>query len=144
MSSAFASRSAYGFTSTPIPSCFLDLEAHLDRRLPAPYERFMHSSNRLAENLCRRMGDADWYAGRVEEALGTLEPFPASVMAGTLLVGHFSACKSVLDAVAIAVARIHHLGRRSRGSELADRDMDLAKGRFWAALRAEQPKAYAR
>jgi hypothetical protein len=53
------------------------------------------------------------------------------------LIGFFSACKSLFDAGSICLTELHHLN-------LADREQDMAKGRFWTALQSSSPKSFAR
>jgi hypothetical protein len=68
---------------------------------------------------------------------GGFEVVGKAVIAGTLLTGHFGACKSVLDSSAIALNQIHRLG-------LSNKQQDFGKGDIWRALKQKNDLAHER
>lgn len=146
MESFFYNRSMHSVIGQPVPLCFLDLEQHFGPKVPPKCFPLLAPrvgpTIALAENLCRRMGDVEYYGQRISDELETMRGSYTAKTVSSLLVGHFSACKSVLDASAITLARLYHVGRKSRGRELASKEMDFArqgKGSFWSLLQSEQP-----
>lgn len=83
---------------------------------------------KMAENICRRMADIDWYANNIEVAMQEENTGKASLLTMTLLVGYFGSCKSLLDTAAISLNQIYILG-------LKEKEQDFGKGKFWNQLR---------
>jgi hypothetical protein len=143
MKTHFYNRTPFSYVSTPVPECFLRLDAYFDLRLSALSEGELdtHPSVILAENLCRRLADTVYYATIIADVLrgnlGASNVFAKATLTGSLLVGHFSSCKSVLDASSIALARTY-------GIKMTNKEMDFAKPRFWKQLRNDQPEVYKR
>jgi hypothetical protein len=151
MDSLFYNRSIYSVIKQPVPACFLELERHLGPKVPANVFPLVAPgigpTIALAENLCRRMGDVEFYAKSIADELATLNGTYTATTVSSLLVGHFGASKSVLDASAITLARLYGLGRKSKGRELTNKEMDFArqgKGHYWAVLQSEQGDVYRR
>lgn len=93
------------------------------------------------------MGDVEFYGQRIDDELATMRGTYTATTVSSLLVGHFSACKSVLDASAITLARLYRLGHKTRGQQLRSKEMDFArqgKGKYWAVLQSEQSDVYKR
>lgn len=113
-----------------IPQCFIDLDVALGEEDQS--DDVVHAMQspkvRLAENLCRRMADVDWYAKCVKSTMQEENMGKATFLCSTWLVGYFSSCKSLIDAAAITISRVLRLG-------LSNREQDFGKGRFWNSLR---------
>jgi len=129
MKTSFYNRTAYVLLSIPVPQCFIDLDEYFDTRF-ATSSAIGHQSVILAENLCRRMADVELYASYISEAERSLNTLKGAILIGTLLVGYFSACKSLLDAGAITLASIYNL-------HLSNKEMDFLKQKFWRQLDKE-------
>jgi len=132
---------AYRFGHFTVPACFEELDEVFDR-LPFRNDKILltHSNallSDLGQNLCRRMADIELYAWYVSEAMKHPDTMVASVQIGTFLVGHFSACKSLLDAAAITLANIYSLG-------LSNKQMDFSRPKFWNQLKQRQQTVYDR
>jgi hypothetical protein len=125
---SFYNRTAYLFVGVPVPDCFLQLDKHFDTRFTTV--NITHPSVILAENLCRRMADAEFYAHSISEALKNPNAFHGANLIGTLLVGYFTACKSLLDAGSITLAKVY-------GLTLTNKEMDFSKPKFWKELDKE-------
>lgn len=151
MDAFFYNRSIYSVIEQPVPACFLDLEQHFGPKIPVNVFPLVAPgvgpTIELAENLCRRMGDVEFYMKRIADELATLNGTHTAMTVSSLLVGHFGACKSVLDAGAITLARLYRLGRTIKGRDLTNKEMDFArqgKGNYWAILQSEQGDVYQR
>lgn len=126
MKTWFYNRTAYVLLDVPVPKCFTDLDEHFDTRFTTS-SGMLHQSVTLAENLCRRMADVELYASYISDAQQNPNTFRGAILIGTLLVGYFSACKSLLDAGAITLARVYNL-------TLTNKQMDFSKPKFWKLL----------
>jgi len=73
------------------------------------------------------MADVELYASYISEAQKSSDTFKGAILIGTLLVGYFNACKSLLDAGAITLATVHNLN-------LKNKEMDFSKTKFWKQL----------
>jgi hypothetical protein len=129
MRSFFYNRTAYVLLTVPVPECFIKLDEYFDTRFVTS-SPMLHESGVLAENLCRRMADVELYASYIYEAQKSPNPFQGSILIGTLIVGYFAACKSLLDAGAITLARVYNL-------TLTNREMDFSKPKFLRQLDEE-------
>lgn len=132
MSSLFYVRTAYSLIKVPVPQCFKDLDTYFETRLAHLVTEkttalLSHRSVILAENLCRRMADTDFYAQAIVDAQKGLAPWNASIAIQSLLVGYFNACKSLLDAGAITLTHLF-------GLPLSKKEMDFSKAKFWKIL----------
>jgi hypothetical protein len=108
----------------------------LEGAFDAHYQDFLEAltsdAYSLANNLCRRMGDIEWYATQLAPGSGTDNLALITPIVPTLLVGYFSTCKSLLDAAAISLTTLLSL-------RLAPREMDFSKAAFWRALKGAHP-----
>lgn len=143
MKDQFTTQTPYAALSIAIPGCFVALEQRFDAYFPTLGALLSDPRVALAENLCRRMGDVEFYASVIPTS--ATNPNHEWSLTGTYLVGHFVACKSVLDAAAIAVTMLYqltdiHLGLKG----LAKREQDLTKGKFWSVLSSREPTVYKR
>jgi hypothetical protein len=124
----FFNRTVYIRHMTPVPECFLRLDRHFGAKGLTEGSGIDHPAVALAENLCRRMGNVDFYAESIEATLASgADFFHQTPVIGALLVAHFGACKSVLDAAAVSLNEVFGLGRQ--GGEC-----DLKKDGFWRSL----------
>ena len=126
----FYNRTIYPRIATPVPDCFLELDKHFAAIGITQDRKFLYSVPilTLAENLCRRMADIDYYAEAISASLADATgAFAQAKVVGTLLVGYFGACKSVLDAIALAIDDLFGLG-------LSGGNCDLRKAMFWNRL----------
>jgi len=131
MRTCFYGRSPYSHMShAQLPKCFVELDEILGAE--DSNEDIVLAINmpkvRMAENICRRMADIDWYANNIEAAIQEENIGKASLLTMTLLVGYFGSCKSLLDAAAISLNQIYILG-------LKEKEQDFGKGKFWDQLR---------
>ena len=128
MKTFFYNRTAYGLKSpnATVPQCFVELDNCFDKLFQTP-AGITQEVVILAENLCRRLADVELFTQYISEAQRKLDTFQAAILIGTFLVAYFNACKSLLDAGAITLAKIYSL-------ELKDRQMDFSKGVFWRRL----------
>ncbi len=122
-----------------LPRCFVELDEILGAE--DSNEDIVLAINtpkvKMAENICRRMADIDWYANNIEAAMQEENTGKASLLTMTLLVGYFGSCKSLLDAAAISVNKIYILG-------LKEKEQDFGKGKFWNQLRGSDFNAFNR
>jgi len=126
MKTWFYNRTAYKLLNIPVPKCFTELDEYFDR-LFSGSGAMLHPSVTLVENLCRRMADVELYASYISEAQKSPDTFKGAILIGTLLVGYFNACKSLIDAGAIALATVYNLN-------LPNKEMDFSKSKFWKQL----------
>jgi hypothetical protein len=115
----------------------MDLDDHFDTIYKDANTMFSDLGPALAENTCRRMADIDMYAKFVSDALGHENPYQAATITASLLVGYFSACKSLLDAVSIALAELYTL-------PLSNKEKDFTKHTFWRELKKANPNVHDR
>jgi len=127
MKSSFYNRTAYQLLNVPLPQCFMELDEHFDKIFSSPNDVVTHPSVTLAENLCRRMADVELYASYISRAEESPNIFKGAILIGSLLVAYFTACKSLLDAGAITLARVYNL-------TLTNKEMDFSKRKFWGQL----------
>lgn len=151
MDGYFYAQSMHSTIETEVPSGFLKIEQAFRSRVPRNVRPDMVDGLgpfvQLAENVCRRMGDVEYYAHLVRIELEKKEGTFSAKATSTLLVGFFAACKSVLDSIAITLARVFRLGIKTLKSEVAPKQMDFArqgKGSFWSLLASEQNGAFNR
>jgi hypothetical protein len=131
MKSSFYNRTAYILPNMPaVPQCFRKLDEYFDTKFTSAFSAMTNPSVILAENLCRRMADVELYANYISEAQKGLNTLSGAILIGTLLVGYFTACKSLLDAGSITLAKVYNL-------TLTNREMDFSKSKFWRQLDKE-------
>ena len=138
MRTYFYGRSLYSYMShVERPKCFVELDEILGAE--DSNEDIVLAINmpkvKMAENICRRMADIDWYANSIEAAMQEDNIGKASLLTMTLLVGYFGSCKSLLDAAAISINQIYSLG-------LKEKEQDFGKGKFWNQLRKIDPSGF--
>jgi hypothetical protein len=128
MKTFFYNRTAYSLKlpNTTVPQCFVELDNYFDTLFQTPVG-LTQEVVILAENLCRRLADVELFTQYISEAQRKLDTFQAAILIGTFLVAYFNACKSLLDAGAITLAKIYNL-------KLKNREMDFSKGVFWREL----------
>ncbi len=133
MKTYFYNRSPYPFIETPVPECFKNLDDHFDAHGYDPKDTLSDPFLRLAENISRRMADIDMYSEIIADVLKDKSPWRGATLAGSFIVGYFSACKSLLDAVSIALAELYIL-------PLSNKEKDFTKTKFWNSLRSKTPE----
>jgi hypothetical protein len=134
----FYKRTAYTRGTTPVPDCFLRLDRHFGAKGLTGSSGFTHPVVGLAENLCRRMADVDFHAETIKSILAdTIDGTSQAPVIGTILVAHFGACKSVLDAAAVALNEVFSLGQQGG-------NCDLRKIGFWNGLKGKGSSTAAR
>lgn len=131
------SNTAYRLGHFQVPECFKKLDDFLDERLYKNGKLLVGESSDLAQNLCRRMADIELYAWLISQAESLPDAFNGAALAGTYLVGYFSACKSLLDAASITLAKLYNLS-------LSNKEMDFSKPKFWKELKEKEPTIYVR
>jgi hypothetical protein len=151
MDGFFYASSMHSNIEVPVPDCFVELEKLFAGSVPTNVRPDdapgVGEYVALADNLCRRLGDVDYYAKLVTDEMATMRGTWAAKATCSLLVGYFSACKSVLDAGAIALSKLYALGVKTGRKPLANKEMDFArtnKRNFWWVLLEEQPAVHAR
>lgn len=136
MRTLFYRRTAYPMLNVSVPDCFIQLDEYFGT-LFANTSGLMHQSTTLAHNLCRRMADIELYASFISQAANNPDIFQGATVAGTFLVGYFTGCKSLLDAGAIALARLYNL-------TLKNKEMDVSKPKFWKELKGKEAAVHER
>jgi len=91
----------------------------------------------LAQNLCRRMADIELYAWLISQAETAPDAFNGAALVGTYLVGYFSACKSLLDAGSVTLAKLYKLN-------LSNKEMGFTKREFWKELKEKKSTVHHR
>ena len=132
MKTFFYNRTAYRLRlpNTSVPQCFVDLDDCFDTLFQTP-AGVTQEVVILAENLSRRLADVELFAQCISDVQKNSEPFHAAILIGTFLVAYFNACKSLLDAGAIALAKIYSL-------RLKDKEKDFSKAAFWRQLKDQK------
>jgi len=120
-----------------VPECFKKLDDFFDELLFKNGKVWVRESSDLAQNLCRRMADIELYAWLISRAETAPNAFNGATLIGTYLVGYFSACKSLLDAGSITLAKLYNLN-------LSNKEMDFSKPKFRRELTENQPTVYHR
>lgn len=133
----FLNRSAYCVLSVPVPTPFIAFELALAARFPQGSFPPGDPPVALAENLCRRMSNIDFFAERITEAIAARDDTRRAWELNPLLTAHFSACKSLLDAGSVALAEVYQLN-------LPAKETDFGKGRFWRQLDTRQRPVFDR
>ena len=133
---------AYRLGYFHVPECFEKLDEFIGKLLLEKHNTMVLKAHSglyvdLARNLCRRMADIELYAWLISQAETTPDAFKGAALVGTYLVGYFSACKSLLDAGSITLAKLYNL-------TLSNREMDFSKSKFWEELKESQSKTYVR
>jgi hypothetical protein len=131
MKTFFYNRTAYSLKlpSMAVPQCFIELDDYFDTLFQTTFD-LTQEVVMLAENLCRRLADVELFAHYISEAQRKSNTFQAAILIGTFLVAYFNACKSLLDAGAIALAKIYNLN-------LTNKEMDFSKRIFWRQLEGQ-------
>jgi hypothetical protein len=83
------------------------------------------------------MADIELYAWLISDAETDPDAFSGAAFIGTYLVGYFSACKSLLDAGSVTLAKLYNLN-------ISSKEMDFSKQKFLKELKAKQPTVYQR
>jgi len=84
------------------------------------------------------MADVELYACFIGDAQKNSDLIKASILIGTLLVGYFSSCKSLLDAGAITLTKVYNLPLRNK-------EMDfISKPKFWRELNGVSTTVHSR
>jgi len=105
-----------------VPQCFVELDDYFDTLFKTTTD-LAREVITLAENLCCRLADIELFVRYIAEAGKESNAFQAAILIGTFLVAYFNACKSLLDAGAITLARIYNLN-------LKNKEMDFSKAVF--------------
>lgn len=131
MKTHFYNRTAYSLNlpNMTVPQCFIELDNYFDTLFQTS-AGLTNESTVLAENLCRRMADVELFSQYVSEAQRKPNAFRAAILIGTFLVAYYNSCKSLLDAGAIALARVYNL-------KLKNKETDFSKKIFWRQLETQ-------
>lgn len=129
MKTLFYKRTPYSIFKMPVPKCFIELDEYFDTIFPT-WKAIFHPPVVLAENLCHRMADVEAYAYYITEEQKGVDTIKSAILIGTLLVGFFTSCKSVLDAGAIALDTLYNL-------HLPEKEQDFAKSELLRRLKKE-------
>ena len=130
MRTLFYNRTPYVRLKQRVPECFIELDCYFGEIFQSGTE-ILQKHTILAENICHRMADVEVYAEYISEELKRNNAGQAAIYIGTLLVGFFTACKSLLGAGAIALNEIYQL-------EIDDpKKQDFRKGTLWNRLRGK-------
>jgi len=135
-------KTAYQLGYFQVPECFEKLDEFIGKLLLKKNNKIVlnaHSSrySDLAQNLCRRMADIELYAWLISQAETAPNAFNGATIIGTYLVGYFSACKSLLDAGSITLAKLYNL-------DLSNKEMDFSKPKFRKELKEKQATVHDR
>ena len=138
----FYERTAYQLSEQPVPSCFMRLDEHFDRRFSTHDEAVRHPCVILAESICARMADVEMYAFLIEDARKrhTVDPKAeekAAILTRSFLVGYLGAGRSLLDSGASTLAALY-------GIPLSTTECTFANGDFWHQLVSNAPNVHRR
>jgi hypothetical protein len=138
----FYERTAYQLSDQPVPSCFMRLDEHFDRRFSTHDEAVRHPCVILAESICARMADVEMYAFLIEDARKrhTVDPKAeekAAILTRSFLVGYLGAGRSLLDSGASTLAALY-------GLPLNTTECTFANGDFWHQLVSSAPNVHRR
>lgn len=133
---------AYRLGHFQVPECFERLDKFSDKLIFKKNNKIVLDARSslysdLAQNLCRRMADIELYGWVISQAETDTDIFNGAALVGAYLVGYFSACKSLLDAGSITLAKLYNLN-------LPNKEMDFSKPKFWKELKERQPTIYIR
>jgi hypothetical protein len=111
---ALYERTAYLLSPQPVPSCFIHLEEHFNRRFPSAQEAAAQQAVLLAEGICARMADVEMYAFLMEDVrkrhtIERREDDKAAVLTRAYMFGYLAVCAGLLDLVAQALVTVHDL-----------------------------------
>lgn len=137
MKTHFYNRTGYILLSIEIPRCFIELDEYFDVVFKTDRDVFLHPSVALVENLCRRMADVEWYAQCIDKENDSQDIGKSAILIGTLLVGYFTSCKSLLDAGAITLTKVYRL-------PLKNKRQDFSKDEFWKQLKNAEASVFSR
>ena len=131
MKTFFYNRTAYSprLLNMTVPQCFIELDDYFDTLFPTTAGSTQEVVI-LAENLCRRLADVELFAQYISEAQRESDTFQAAILIGTFLVAYFNACKSLMDAGAITLAKLYPLN-------LTNKEMDFSKKKIWQRLETQ-------
>lgn len=131
MKTFFYNRTAYSprLLNMAVPQCFIELDDHFDTLFPTTAGSTQEAVI-LAENLCRRLADVELFAQYISEAQRESDALRAALLIGTFLVAYFNACKSLMDAGAITLAKLYNLS-------LTKKEMDFSKRKIWQQLETQ-------
>lgn len=124
----FYNRSAYRLIekSVDIPLFFRSFDLYLKMPTTKRNVARYYEDLSLAENICRRMGDVEYYATQISKQLSIRKNlFDESVLVGTFLVSYYAACASLLDAMAISLNKTYQLNLKSKKQSLLDKQFKL-------------------
>lgn len=144
MKSNFVERTLYRLMRLPAPSCFLRLDDHFDLALPMQPARgaATHLPVLLAERLCARFAEVEWYAdsildARKREGLDREADVKAALLTRAWFVGYLGAARAFLDAAAATLDSVYDL-------RLARADCTFASSFFWQTLVEQSPNTHRR
>ena len=128
MKTLFYKRTAYilELPNITVPQCFIELDNYFDTLFQTTVG-LTQEVVILAENLCRRLADVELFAQYISEAQRKSNISQAGILIGTFLIAYFNACKSLMDAGAITLAKIYSL-------DLRNKETDFSKRKFWQQL----------
>jgi hypothetical protein len=152
MMTNFCKNTPFLFLPIDTPDCFLRLDAYFDKKIPESDEASMtkifdYTLVSLAENICYRMGDIELYSFLINELSNSSTKiwaknspirqniFKRTILARSLIISYFSACKSLFDAGAIALNQLYRLN-------LGDKEQDFRKSKFINALKDKGKSDY--
>jgi hypothetical protein len=142
MKSYFYERTGYKLNDKPAPSCFLHLDEHFDRSPALADTGVLHLPVLLAESICGRIADVEFYVSLMEEvrkrqALEKGGDIKAAVRTRSYLLGYLGVARSLLDSGAMTLALLYTLP-----IQVAERTFRHAE--FWQQLATLQPHVHRR
>lgn len=125
-------RTSYACGELLFPECFERVECRLEKA-------GFGWENLCSEyvNVARRMADIDLFAWHIATISNPSDPARACPLVSSYLVAYFGACKALFDAAALFLTALHNL-------QLAPKEQDFRKGKFWTALKGRSPTAHDR
>jgi len=116
-----------------LPNCFLDIDDFYDNKFDNITNALKNPFVIHTENMCKRMGNVDFYAYIIsEEFKNKANMFESAILISSYLIGYFSSCKSFLDSIAIALSDIYKL-------DLSNKQKDFGKNVFWKKIVHAEP-----
>jgi hypothetical protein len=130
----FYNRTAYRLLDSKIPVCFVALDVYFGKK----NSDYIDKKISLAENICRRMSDIEYFAFQIKNNLAQKRDiWDDSVLIGTLLTSLYGSYKSLFDATAITLNYIYELG-------LTPKEQDFNKPVLWKRLQSKSETLHKR
>ncbi|MBI5661358.1 MAG: hypothetical protein HZC46_04330 [Ignavibacterium album] len=128
MKTFYYKRTILYYQRIEIPDFFINLDNYYDQNCQNLKDAYLKYGLKYPENILKRYADIKFFSNLIRrEYYENKNPFEASLLINTYLVGYFNSLKSFLDAVAVTLNDTLNLG-------LKPIDRDLCRKRIWTLL----------